>query len=367
MTTTYNPTTAKKAIGWLANESVTGLSLPEDCEELYDILNSIREFLYNQYHRIKLFDNYITCHDIQCYPVDCNNPCDRCDDFYYGITVPSDMAGIEEAWYNLSPLRTRSRWFEGREGIQANGYKSIYYGSSRGGYNDGAHKEYGSLIPIDQDFATEHPLKSCSHIQIHSSSRCDDDKEFLISGKIKVQRGDEEEIESFTVKDKLKGRGTKTTNVPFMSIDSIQMPDDLVGHVRITDTEGNLLSRIDRGDCVPRYKRYKLLIDECDCQYRYYSEPNGHVALKGTREFREIFNDTDIVEIGSKRVIQQLARMLRKEDADDPNERDTAEYNRVKAMDELRGLVERYHANEKQDRPKRFNRHKKYRLQRWRR
>lgn len=347
MTTTYNPTTFGKLLSWIAKENVTGLNLEDDREELEEIGNLIREFWYNQYHNISLFDNYITCHKVECYPLECNDPCDCSDNNYWGITAPADLAAIEEAWYNKKPLYTRSRWWEGKEGIIAQGYGDM------------------QIVPMDQETPLRHPLKSCSALTIQTQSRCDDGKEFVIEGTILASRGGEEEIEDYEITDTLIGGKKIDTPVQFMSVTNIIMPDDLEGYVRILDEDGKLLVKIDKGNNIPRHKRYKVTVDGCSCCDS--CKPTGHVAIKGTRQFRDIYDDNDIVEIGSRRIIQHLARMVVKEDSDDEKEQSIANLNRSRALDEMMGLVERYRAQEDQDRPSRYNRRRDYHTRTWRR
>ena len=90
------------------------------------------------------------------------------------------------------------------------------------------------------------------------------------------------------------------------------------------------------------------------------SNGKGHIAIKGRREFRELFNDSDLVEIGDRRIIEHFGLMNRYEHSTDRDERNIALNSKTDLLGELKGLIARYRSGEKQDNRKPFDRHQLY-------
>lgn len=338
----YQPATLATVRGYLAKPLISGLDIEDDKSEIDDVVDSYRNFLYNQYHRINLFDEYMACLEITCFPLDCSNPC-KCDDFYWGFVLPEDMAGVESAWYQNAPLNQRSRWYEGKEKMISEGYRDM--GNVNG----------GSFVPVSGSFALPKPLKKCALVNIVNESRKDNGKEFIIDGKVDIGGDDpcNKETEDFHLSSKLDD--VVSTCVPLVDITNISMPSNLTGAVRIEDLDGNLITKISPKNPMPRYRRYKVDIG-CECNSSCGCM--GHIAVKGKRKFTSLFFDSDIVEIGDRRIVEHFGVMHRYEYSKDTEEQNLSTRSRGKLLDELEGIVSRYRSEEIEDRVSQYKRHK---------
>jgi len=340
----YQPQTLGRVIGFLAKGKITGLTVEDDKLELIDVVNSYRNYLYNIYDKVRLFDEYVSCLPIECYKLACAGVC---DDKYYGFTLPHDMAGISQAWFNSSPLSVRSRWHEGKEHLVSLGYA------------DEDLQAGGSITPISGDFAIPRPMPVNAKLRIIAENRGDKSKAFTILARyiVEDEHGNKTN-EDYTFTGQLGG--VVETEVAVFDITSISMPYDLCGAVRIEDEHGNLIVIVSPSDPNPRFRRYKIS-EKCSCYPSILSgNGKGHVAIKGRREYKELHRDSDIVEIGDRRIIEHFGLMNRYEFSTEASEVNIAKNSKEDLMTELKGLVARYRSGEKQDSVKPFNRHDYY-------
>lgn len=308
-----NSTTLMKAAATIAPQ--LGKSLPKDREEVVEAVNKYRNLLYNMYASHKLFDNYKVCCCVQKFSNNCNNPSDPCDDFYYGITIPDDMAGVVAAWEYNEPMTLRSRWREAHVGISTGGLTKR------------------TLTQMPETSATERDLTTYSRLKIIANHDADEDKVVVI-------RGRDSNNSTITAHITLEVDGFKYTKSKFCKIDSVVLPD-LCGHIELQTEEGCTLSVYYPHEHVPCYRRFKINSGTCSAHA---------ILVQGTRNYKPLAVDTDIVEIGDILIIEAAGRYFRyNENSTDQEDIRRAQYDLTTMKGLLDGLVARHRGRMIQD------------------
>ena len=125
-----------------------------DRKEIVTYINKYREYLHLMYPEFKLFTNKFYCLELQCFPEDCTNTCSCAGDTYMGVTIPNDIDGILEVYEDHEPLRTYSKWWEGRVGVVT---------------TDRPRTVLSSIL-VHQQFPTERSLQSPSILKFYANS-----------------------------------------------------------------------------------------------------------------------------------------------------------------------------------------------------
>jgi hypothetical protein len=103
---------------------------------------------------------------------------------------------------------------------------------------------------------------------------------------------------------------------------------------------GRVLSIYDPWEVVPAYRRFKVSTGEC---------PSA-VLVQGTKRFRNVWFDHDIVEVGDARVIQAAGRHFKHGDhSTDPKDLRRAQLDLKTLGDELAGVIARNRGKSIQD------------------
>lgn len=296
---------------------VLGLSPEHDREELLDYLNRIRSLWYHTFHRRRLFDDWLECVPTRQLHVDCISCGSDC---YVGFSLPLNMAGPVSAWSEKSPVNLRSRWREKFTGRWA--------GSA-------------SLDMVEQP--GEYPVSTEPTGQF----------------KIRILAGSEDDGKTVTIKAltcddcekticfELKGDSWVESSVWVKRIISIVLPPRISPVTIAAENENGGFTDIDT-HCpsdpnVPSFRRFKIK-SPCHNVCSVY--------VQASRRFREIYNDSDVVEIGDRLVLEHGASYFKNAE----NTIDTKELNRgdrdLAIMNELiGGMIAREQGDSNRDGP----------------
>ncbi len=249
-----------------------------DRKEIVTYINKYREYLHLMYSEFKLFTNKFYCIELECFPEDCNSTCSCNGDTYRGVTIPNDIDGILEVWEDHEPLRTYSKWWEGRVGV----------------ITGDRPRTNMSVTLVHQQFPTERPLQKVSLLKFYTSSPDDDGK--IVSLKVDTILAKNQEI-----RVTLQGDGMVQTKEMVKVIHSVVLPSNLCGTVSLLDSNGYELSEYSGYDTVPSYRRLKV---NTPCG-------SGKILIHGNQKFKPVWFDSDIVEVGSRLIVEAAARMFR--------------------------------------------------------
>ena len=288
-----------------------------DRKEVVDYINRFREDLYLLHPELMLFTDKFYCLKVSSFPQDCGGNCQSAKATYYGVTLPSDIDGVIAVWEDFTPMRTYSKWWEGRVGIITK--------------DQPRYPMTASIVP--ETFATEQSLTHPSKLSFFSSSS-QDGKKLVV---IKVDTADAKNQEIHVT---LSGNGIVKTVETITAIHSVVLPYNLQGTVTLMQEDGHELSEYGNYDSVPRFRRLKLALN---CS-------TGKILLQGSLAFRPIFHDTDIVEVGSRRIIETAARIYRYgESGTDTNEGRKAQMEEQRLKELLGGAMRRKRGEPEQD------------------
>jgi len=312
------PTTVLEA-GQIMAEAM-GKDWIRDRKEVVDYLNRFREDLYLMYSEFKLFTNKFYCLELQCYTHDCKN-LKNCDNTYWGVTIPEDIDGVLAVWEDDQPLRTYSKWWEARVGIVTRD-------------NPQTHM---STTLVHQQFPTQRNLQRSIPIQFLTDNIEDAGKVITITVDTVFDRRKEYKIE-------LVGDGIVTIPTPVTAIHSVILPSNLCGKVILLQEDGYELSEYSGYDTIPSYRRLKVSL-EC-----YNRCKSGRILLHGNQKFKPIFFDSDIVEVGSRRILETAARFYRYgENSTDTEQLRKASLEEAQLKRLLKGALDRQRGNADQD------------------
>ena len=289
-----------------------------DRKEILVYINKYREYLHLMYPEFKLFTNKFVCMEVQCFPEDCTSTCFSKDETYYGVTIPNDIDGILEVWEDHEPLRTYSKWWEGRVGV-----------STR-------HRSKGvmSTSLVHQQFPTERNLMAPSILKFYANSEEDEGKIVRLKVDTILRKNQE-------VKVILSGDGVVRTKEVVRAIHSVILPSDLCGTVVLTDENEFELSEYSSYETIPSYRRLKIHSEYCHV---------GKILIHGNQKFKPIWFDSDIVEVGSRLIVEAAARMFRYgEIGTDPAEIRRSEIDERKLNKLVVGALDRKRGQSKQD------------------
>ena len=293
-----------------------GLDFEQNRDRVIGYVNRYRELLYNLYPTQKLFDDYYVCCVVEQFTQKCNDPNNCADNSFYGITIPSNMSGVEAAWQYQAPLMLRSRWREVHTGIHT-----------------GNH-DHMSLVELMDTSPTERQMTAFSQVGFFTYDERDEGKVVTISG---MEEGG----------NRVKARVTLCfdtlvyTDKTFCKIDSVVLPD-LCGSIEFMQREeGVTLSYYRPHEHIPRYRRFKLN-NRC---------ATNHLLIRGTRKYEDISLDDDIVEIGSRLALEAAGRYFKyAEDTMETQEIKAGEYQYGKLEAQIDAIVQRHRGRMFQDR-----------------
>lgn len=307
-----DPTTVDRAGPILA--AAKGLRWPEDRPEVVSYLNKYRNLLFNSYEDFKLFDNAFHCICIsefreRCATGSCTDPAT-----YQGFTLPADVAAVEAVWASGESMKIRSRWREAMMGVGLVGPRVDVL-------------EMAEQFPIERD-----PNSICA-LKVWAERDEDAGKHVVlevIDGDWKVKKLDFE----------LVAGGWATVEERVREVRSVSLPLGRVGSVTLAQQDGYELSIYAPDETVPSYRRFKIA-SVC---------PAGAVKIQGTRRFRPVYFDSDIVEVGDQLVIESAARFFKYgENTTEAAELKTANYHKGEMTGYLSGLIARHRGHAVQD------------------
>lgn len=312
---TLQPTTLGNAIEIMADP--LGLDPCEDKDEIIKFINKARNYLFNRYKRLKIFDSAFFCLQPQKFPLDCNDPCDKCRQYYYGITLPREAGGVVSAKMNGEPMPLRSRWRENHTGIVTSDYVET------------------QLIEISGRYPTERHMLKPSQLKIFTYHEKDNGKQVSIEV---IDCDGNPQVLQFA----LEYNSFSCVDLMVSQIRSVSLPK-LFGHIALTQDDGYELSIYNSNDDnVPNYKRLRVL-KGCE---------NSRILVQTTRTFRNINFEDEIVEVGDSLVLEELARFFRYRHSKDKEEREIAYEAEARAYDYIDNLLARDRGRHTQDNPK---------------
>lgn len=249
------------------------LSWTDDKVRVLGYVNKYRNLLYTLYDEFKLFDNIFHCICVTEFPQVCST---CCHPTYRGVTLPNDILAPEAVYAYNRPLTIRSRWRESHVGVGVSSYPKAE-----------------SLLMAEQ-FPTERDLNSITRIKIFTEHEDDADKHVYV-----------EAIDSCgkhtKICFKLIGNGFAISKQKVKKILSVSLPPERKGSLILSQSDNYDLSVYDPWETVPMYKRLKLP-DNCK---------NYTVLVQGTKKFRKIYFNSDIVEVGDALIIESAAKYFK--------------------------------------------------------
>lgn len=289
----------------------------KDRKEIVDYINRFREDLYLMYSDFKLFTNKFYCIELQCFPQKCMDVCRCGDDVYYGVTIPEDIDGILAVWEDHEPLRTYSKWWEARVGIVTKGQPQTYM----------------STTLVHEQFPTQRCLQKTTPIQFYADNEEDHGKVVRIVVDTVFDKRKEYRVN-------LVGDGVIGIPDSVSHIHSVVLPSDLCGKVTLAQEDGYELSEYSGYDTVPSYRRLKVSVP-CG---------SGKILLHGNQKFKPVFFDSDIVEVGSRRILETAMRAYRYgENSTDTEQLRKAGMEESKLKKLIKGALDRSRGNSDQD------------------
>ena len=291
-----------------------GKRWPNDRDEIVHRINELRTLIRNLFPDNPIFRN-------ATYAIPVSSFIDAGGFKFRGFSLPLDLAGVDGVFVGKDPVTLRSRWRELQVGII-----------------DKYAVEYES-IPAMKTSVTELDLLHPARIQIKSSSSCDDDK--IVEVRVNLHCGTQKKI-----KFRLCSDHWRMSNSVAVSIESVILPEDLVGSTAIRGEGGDTLSVYGPGITIPSFERFRLT---SDCFYHSLRNPQV-VLVQGPRRFTKIFDDNDIMEIGDLLVLKHGASFLRygsntKEDSDLRK----ANFEKGQMIENLNGVFARIDGRSNQD------------------
>ena len=298
----------------------------KDRKEIVDYINRFREDLYLMYSEFRLFTNKWYCMELQCFTQKCL-PLSNCSgkEKYYGVTIPEDIDGLLGSWENHEPLRNYSKWWEARVGIvSANNPQTRL-----------------STTLVHEQSPTQRSLTKNIPIQFYADHEDDAGKLVTVIVDTLFKRRVEYNVQLYA---------DNTVAIPdaVRHIHSVVLPSNLSGKVVLSQTDGYELSEYSGYDTVPSYRRLKV---STMCK-------SGKVLIHGSQKFKPVFFDSDIVEVGSRRILETAARVYRYgENSTDPDQLRKADKEERKLKNLIKGALDRTRGNSNQD-PSQFVRKK---------
>lgn len=287
------------------------LSWTEDKLRVVEALNKYRNLIYTDYEKFKLFDNVFHCICIADFKQSCVGECDT----YQGFTLPNDVLGVEAVYSYGAPMKLRSRWRESHTGIGVSSYGRI------------------EAVAMPDSFATERDLQEITKIKLYTENDNDNGKKAYID--VIDSTGRNRRL-CFT----LIGNGFAVSSVKVKKILSVSLPTEKEGSVLLAQANGYELSIYDPWETVPSYRRFRVNTQNCP----------STVLIQGTKKFRKIYFDHDIVEVGNELIIESAGRFFKYTGGTkDQAEIKTGEYHLGKMKEYLTGEIARHRGNSIQD------------------
>ena len=212
-------------------------------------------------------------------------------------------------------MKLRSRWRESHTGIGVSSSGRI------------------ETIEMAETFATERDLQSIIKIKIFTENDNDNGKKAYVD--VVDSTGRNRRL-CFT----LIGNGFAVSSVKVKKILSVVLPPSREGSLLLAQADGYELSAYDPWETVPSYRRFRVNTQHCP----------STVLVQGTKKFRNIYFDHDIVEVGNQLIIEEAAEYFKyTKGTKDQAEIKTGEYHLGKMKDYLAGEIARNRGNSIQD------------------
>lgn len=257
--------------GWVSQAAATS-----DSQELAQLVNDIRNLLYNAYETLPLFRDVTQCFDVQSYCEDCIT----CRGRYRGITLPRDMQTPEAMWFQRFPIIMNDAWRQWANGLSPECACGI------------SSDDLGSAWPTERDLLPGKPLR----IQVRCALNADIGKTIIVAGMSVIGQKFEQTFQLSTT--------YQATDLPMVSINKGGgvRKDVTTGPVIIADETGRALSIYAPDETVPGYRRLRLsgVPDHC-----------GQVNVRAARAFHPLCADFDVVESDNQLGFTELARYFR--------------------------------------------------------
>jgi hypothetical protein len=304
-----NPTTLADAGMKIA--PALGLTWPDDRAEIVLAVNQAREEIYNRYDQYRLFDNVERCFCLSTFTTGCfQTECCQ-DNTWRGITLPNDMVGISQAFVNRVPARLNSRWRETAVGTDPK--------------------------PADEVQLVRQPGDYCTEEDFTPGVLTFNIMDVRDVGKTVQVRGYTPNGDEITVNVELLSTGAQTEEV-FAEITSLSFSGQRYGAVALS-VDGVTISRYAPREMIPCYTRYKLG-GVCHAE---------QILVFGIRKYEDIYFDDDIVEIGSRLVLDGMGRWFRYRNSRDKEELNVGAIGLREALNHVSGIIKRHNGNSLED------------------
>lgn len=305
-------TTLAQALVWLQQPS--GRTVEDNRPELVRLANRIRAEIYAIYDKIQWANDEEEMLQVQEF-------CRMAEGRFRGITVPSHIENIEQAFYNGRTIKIYSRWREGRTEAQFTSNFEL--------------REMNATSPLQLD-----PLE------------CGEWTTLLFMAEEEADKNKELAIDLTSLTD-----GETTRHVPLPAggwatldnvreVEAIRLPANLQGGVRVgqklSDGSVRELARYGPKDYSPSYRRYQLIGSSPNC--------DEFIRVIGTRRYAEVWFDDDMVEINNPRAWEEGANYFRYIDqGTDADLLQKAEYHRQRLYEMLLGEKARANGKNRAD------------------
>jgi hypothetical protein len=289
-----------------------GLDWCENREEVLTAINEFRELLHIHPNVPDLFTHLYFCIKPSRFCLDCQNYC-SCNTHFLGFTLPESIVNIEQSWLDTQPTTIHSKWYEGHNGIKHNM----------------SALEPGTIIYTGKVSPVQRMQPSPSHLMF--SSKGNEGK------KVYVEYYN---IDHEIVKDEITIRANSVVGSSNMSfgVCSIVL-SELDNPLLLTDEEGYELAHYSGRFTVPQFKLYKVAI-QCDSK----------ILIQGKQKFFDLCFDEEIVEIGARNILKEIAKYFRYSDSGTDSEESNAALRAEQRFIQLiRGATDNQRGEEHQD------------------
>jgi hypothetical protein len=312
--TGLDPTTVAQAAPVIA--AAMGLAWPGERMEVLKYLNDYRNMIFNMPEGREIFSNVFHCICLSEFTEPCGTSVCSTWNTFNGFSLPADVSAVVAVFDAGDPMILRSRWRESRVGMSGTGIAV-------------STTETARQSPVERD------IKSGTATRLKVRASHAGDANLLVTLRV-IDADWQERTVEFTLLDDQWA----SAEIHVREIRSVALPVDRKGEITLAQEDGYELSIYDPWERVPSYRRFKVA-------------PHGRntsVLVQGIKQYRKVWFDHDIVEVGDSRVIQHAGRFFKHGDeSTEAKDLKRAMFDKVALKEELAGVIGRHRGRAIQD------------------